>query len=74
MAYGAFYFCRTNLSAAVPGMMQSPEEGGLGPNMMFAFFFSLITFTIWYITLMGHRIRLERLRDDVEHLKERLAG
>lgn len=55
-------------------LMFGTEEGGLGPNMMFAFFFSLITFTVWYITLMGHRIRLERLRDDVEHLKERLAG
>jgi len=54
-------------------LMFGTEEGGLGPNMMFAFFFSLITFTVWYVTLMGHRIRLERLRDDVEHLKERLA-
>jgi len=28
--YGAFYFCRTNLSAAVPGMGASLSEGGLG--------------------------------------------
>ena len=28
--YGAFYFCRTNISAAVPGMKQSLAEGGLG--------------------------------------------
>src|SRR5687768_1864279 len=28
--YGAFYFCRTNISAAVPGMKASPAEGGLG--------------------------------------------
>src|SRR5688572_30327241 len=28
--YGTFYFCRTNLSAAVPGMKQSVSEGGLG--------------------------------------------
>jgi heme exporter protein C len=48
------------------------EDGGLGPNMMFAFFFSLITFTIWYITLMWHRIRLERFRDDVEQVKQKL--
>lgn len=30
MAYGAFYFCRTNLSAANPGMTSSLAEGGLG--------------------------------------------
>ena len=48
------------------------EDGGLGPNMMFAFFFSLITFTIWYATLMWHRIRLERFRDDVEQVKQTL--
>ncbi|HEX6960405.1 MAG TPA: MFS transporter, partial [Lacipirellula sp.] len=28
--YGSFYFCRNNLSAAVPGMMRSVSEGGLG--------------------------------------------
>jgi heme exporter protein C len=48
------------------------EDGGLGPNMMFAFAFSLLTFTIWYATLMWHRIRLERFRDDVEQLKQKL--
>ena len=30
LVYGAFYFCRTNLSAAVPGMKLSAEAGGLG--------------------------------------------
>jgi len=50
------------------------EGGGLGPGMMFAFFFCLITFTIWYVTLMGHRIRLERLRDDVEQLKQKIMS
>jgi heme exporter protein C len=47
--------------------------GGLGPNMMFAFFFSLITFTIWYVALMWHRTRLEQFRDDVEELKQRIV-
>jgi sugar phosphate permease len=28
--YGAFYFCRTNISAAVPGLQQPIEDGGLG--------------------------------------------
>ncbi len=30
LTYGAFYFCRTNISAAVPGMKASISEGGLG--------------------------------------------
>jgi len=49
------------------------ESGGLSSNMMFAFFFCLVAFTIWYATLMGHRIRLERIRDEVEELKQRLV-
>jgi heme exporter protein C len=53
-------------------LMFGTEEGGLGPNMMFAFFFCLITFTAWYVTLMWHRIRLERLRDEVEEVKQRI--
>jgi len=49
------------------------DQGGLGPNMMFAFFFSLIAFTVWYGTLMWHRVRLEHLRDDVEQLKQQIV-
>src|SRR4051794_5110426 len=30
LTYGAFYFCRTNISAAVPGLKGSVEAGGLG--------------------------------------------
>ena len=30
MTYGAFYFCRTNISAAVPGMTAPLAAGGLG--------------------------------------------
>ena len=56
-----------------PLMFGNPsEQGGLGPNMMSAFFFCLAAFTIWYVTLMWHRIRLERLRDDVEQVKQKL--
>ena len=29
-SYGAFYFCRTNISAAVPGLKESVDAGGLG--------------------------------------------
>jgi heme exporter protein C len=55
-------------------LMFGTENGGLSPNMMFAFFFCLITFTVWYVTLMWHRIRLERLRDDVEDLKQKVMS
>jgi len=55
-------------------LMFGSSGGGLGPNMMFAFFFSLLTFTLWYVTLMGHRIRLERSRDDLEQLKQEILG
>jgi heme exporter protein C len=55
-------------------LMFGSEGGGLGPGMMFAFFFALMTFTVWYVTLMGHRIRLERLRDEVEQLKQRMIS
>jgi sugar phosphate permease len=30
LTYGAFYFCRTNLSAAVPGLKSSLSSGGMG--------------------------------------------
>ena len=53
-------------------VMFGSAEGGLGPNMMFAFLFCLATFTIWYSTLMWHRVRLERFRDDVEQVKQEL--
>lgn len=52
-----------------PLMFGNPE-GGLGPNMRFAFFFCLIAFTIWYVTLMVHRLRLERMHDEVEQLRQ----
>ena len=51
-------------------LMFGSSGGGLGPNMMSTFFFCLFTFTVWYATLMVHRIRLERSRDAVEALKQ----
>ena len=55
-------------------LMFGSDQGGLGPNMMFAFLFCLFTFTVWYVTLMWHRVRLERLRDDVEQLKQEIVS
>ena len=55
-------------------LMFGTESGGLSSNMMSAFFFCLITFTVWYATLLWHRVRLERLRDDVEALKQQMTS
>ena len=55
-------------------LMFGTEGGGLSDNMMFAFAFTLISFTIWYATLMWHRIRLEWFRDDVEQLKQKFLA
>jgi hypothetical protein len=46
----------------------------MGPNMMFAFFFCLITFTVWYVVLIWHRIRLEQLRDQVDAVKQKILA
>jgi sugar phosphate permease len=45
--YGAFYFCRTNVSAAVPGLKESVEAGGLGLSAVQVSYF-LIGFKIAY--------------------------
>jgi heme exporter protein C len=55
-------------------LMFGTESGGLAPSMMFAFFFCLVAFTVWYGALIWHRVRLEGLRDDVEALKQELLG
>jgi heme exporter protein C len=45
------------------------------PRMLQTFLFSLLTFTSVYATLLGHRLRLQRLADDLERLKLKvLAG
>lgn len=46
----------------------------MSPDMRMAFFFSLITFTFIYITLLWHRIRLERLSEVVEQMKMKILS
>ena len=41
--------------------------------MMTAFFISLASFTVLYLVLVLHRYRLERLREQVDELKEALG-
>jgi heme exporter protein C len=44
------------------------------PKMRVAFFFSLITFTFIYGTLLWHRLRLQRLAERVEKMKTELLS
>jgi putative effector of murein hydrolase LrgA (UPF0299 family) len=49
------------------------ENFGLSEGMRPAFFFSIIAFTLLYVTLLAHRVRLERLQEEVDGLKEQAA-
>jgi heme exporter protein C len=55
-------------------LMFGTEGGGLSPNMMFTFFFCLITFTLWYAALMWNRIRLENSRAELDDLKQQILS
>lgn len=60
-----------------PVVIGSNDPGAEGafdmtPKMTQTFMFSLLTFTIGFITLMWHRVRLGTLSDKVEQLKLKL--
>ena len=44
------------------------------PKMLQTFFFSLITFTFVYASLLWHRVRLEGMADRVEQLKMKVLS
>ncbi len=46
---------------------------GLSSGMLPVFLFSLLAFTLLYVVLLWHRLRLERFRDEVEDLKEQFG-
>jgi heme exporter protein C len=46
---------------------------GLSSGMRPVFFFCLMAFTLFYVVLLWHRLRLEQSREAVEDLKERLG-
>lgn len=61
----------------VVGSGDPTAEGAfdMTPRMLQTFLFSLLTFTFVYAALLGHRLRLQRLSDDLERLKLKvLAG
>jgi heme exporter protein C len=50
---------------------QTKGDAPLSAGMRPAFFFSLLTFTVLYVTFLLYRVRLETLRERVEGLKAR---
>lgn len=61
---------------SVIGPSAATGEGdfGLAPRMLQAMMFSFLTFTLVYVTLLMHRMRLERLSDRVNAVKARLLS
>lgn len=58
-------------AVVIPG--QSGEGGfGMSPRIQATLFFCLFAFTVFYITLMHHRIRLEKVKRRVDALKQQL--
>jgi len=60
-----------------PVVMGTNEPGAEGnfnmtPEMMQTFLFSLLTFSVLFISFLWHRIRLSRLAEKVEQIKMKL--
>ena len=68
-----FYSARLfrTIHPVVIGTNQPGAQGGfdMTGDMRLVFFFSLFTFTVIFVDLLWHRIRLGRLQDKVEQLK-----
>jgi heme exporter protein C len=60
---------------AIIGVQSAEAQGGFGmtPPMLFTMFFSLISFSVIFVTLLWIRIRLGRLAAQVDELKLKLA-
>jgi heme exporter protein C len=60
-----------------PVVVGSSDQAALGafdmtPPMLRTFLFSLFTFTVLYVTLLWHRVRMQSLAETVEQLKMKL--
>ncbi|HSV86935.1 MAG TPA: cytochrome c biogenesis protein CcsA [Levilinea sp.] len=72
------YFSIRILRTIHPVVIGSGTPGAEGsfdmtPAMLQTFMFSLVTFSVIYVSLLWHRIRLGRLLDKVEELKVRYS-
>jgi heme exporter protein C len=52
---------------------QNTEDWGLSAHMRPVFFFSLAAFTLFYVVLLLHRMRLEDTKEQVDEVKEQLG-
>lgn len=52
---------------------QNTENWGLSEHMRPVFFFSLAVFTLFYVVLLLHRLRLEDTKEQVEEVREQLG-
>ncbi len=61
-------------AVVLPGKNEESAMGGFGmsDSIEFTLYFCLFAFTVFYITLMYHRIRLENLTRRVERLKYKM--
>ncbi|HNK64596.1 MAG TPA: cytochrome c biogenesis protein CcsA, partial [Anaerolineales bacterium] len=59
----------------VIGNQSAAAQGGFSmtPDMRVAFFFALFAFTVIFIDLMWHRLRIGDLQDKVENLKLKVS-
>jgi heme exporter protein C len=57
-----------------PNNPNAEGESSLTPRMLQTFLFALFTFTVLFVDLMWHRMRLERLAERVEQLKAKFLS
>jgi heme exporter protein C len=55
-----------------PVILDPNEDFGLGPGMTVAFVFCILAFTVLYVALLAHRLRLESTIERVAALRARL--
>ncbi len=60
---------------AIIGAQSAEAQGSFGmtPPMLFTMFFCLISFSIIFVTLLWHRIRIGQLTNQVEELKHKIT-
>lgn len=71
ITFMAIRLFRTIHPVVIAGSNQPGAEGAfdMTPDMRLVFFFSLFTFSVIFVDLLWHRVRLGRLQDKVEQLK-----
>ena len=57
-----------------PANPNAEGDAPLAPQMLQTFFFCLVFFTVLYVTLLWHRLRLANYADRVEQLKAKLMS